>query len=201
MKARIRALAFLLTIGSCATWLHAESPSFSYLAWNPSAALSFFPMDFVSRSILPVVLADQEAGLAFAYGCYRNGSFGELRVSVGNSNHYYLAAQAQAGWSWFLAEGRGSIEKGPYAGVSLRYWDLIQLYNGTQTHNLAPLAELGWWFDFKRWFVDVRLSQTFCVASLSSLPHASAGFSFAFSPMTGISSWMPIGLVQVGIKF
>ncbi len=30
-----------------------------------------------------------------------------------------------------------------YAGAELLYWDLIQLYSGVQTHNVAPMLDLG----------------------------------------------------------
>ena len=87
-----------------------------------------------------------------------------------------------------------------YAGAELLYWDLIQVYSGVQTHNVAPMVDLGWCFDFGTWFVDLRLNQVFAIASYSSIPHAIAGFQFLFSPLPGISPWLPIGLVQGGIK-
>ena len=57
-------------------------------------------------------------------------------------------------------------------GAELRYWDLIQLYSGVQSHNVAPMLDLGWCFDFGIWFVNLCLNQVFVIASWSSIPHA-----------------------------
>jgi hypothetical protein len=173
---------------------------FLYVAWNPGAALSFFPTEFVTRSILPTVLFNQEAGVALAAGFYRDSQVLEGRAAFGNSNAYYFVMQFQFGWSWFFAESLGWMDKGPYAGACLRYWDLIQVYSGVQSHNIAPMLDVGWWFDLGGWFIDIRMSQVFAVASFSSIPYSRPGIAFIASPIPGISPVMPIGLVQIGIK-
>jgi hypothetical protein len=178
----------------------AGTDSFPFITWNPGAALSLFPTGFVFRSILPVVLFNLEAGVALAGGYWWDNQALEGRAAIGNSNATYLVVQAEAGWSWFFAEAAGWLQKGPYAGGSLRYWDLIQIHSFVQSHNIAPMLHIGWWFDFGSLFVDLRMSQVFAVASFSSIPGSLPGFQFLFSPLPGISPWMPIGLVQLGIK-
>jgi hypothetical protein len=175
------------------------SDRFAFIAWNPGAALSLVPSGFVLRSVLPVVLFNLEAGAVFAGGIYMDHQAIEARAVVGNSNATYLVVQLQVSGNWFFAEAAGWLSKGPNAGVSLRAWDLIQIASGVQPYNLAPMLDLGWWFDFGRWFIDVCLSQVFLVASLSSLPGSRPGVEMIFSPLPGISPWMPIGLAQIGL--
>ncbi|HAP43987.1 MAG: hypothetical protein A2Y37_13960 [Spirochaetes bacterium GWB1_60_80] len=151
------------------------------------------------RSILPTALGNQEAGVALAVGFFDGHGALEGRLSLGNANQTYFVAQLQAGWNWFFGEQYWHMAKGPYAGAAVRYWDLVQVHSGVQSHNLAGLVDLGWWFDFGQWFIDVRLSQVLAVAGFSSLPHALPGFAFLFSPLPGISPWLPIGLIQVGL--
>jgi hypothetical protein len=63
------------------------------------------------------------------------------------------------------------------------------------------MLHVGWWLDLGSWFIDIRLSQVVAIASISSIPGSIPGFQFLFSPLPGISAWMPIGLIQVGLKF
>jgi hypothetical protein len=194
------ALLLFSLICSAAAAESGTGSRFTYIAWNAPALMSLLPTDFIGRSILPTAICNQEAGLALALGLYESGQSLEGRLSIGPSNRSYLAVQGQIGWNWFFAESLWDMDRGPYAGTELRYWDLIQLHSGVQSHNLAPMLDLGWCFDFGIWFVDLRFSQVFAIASYSSIPHAIPGFQFLFSPLPGISPWLPIGLVQVGIK-
>jgi hypothetical protein len=73
------------------------------------------------------------------------------------------------------------------------------VHAGIHSLNSAPLLNLGWWFDVGRLFLDVRLSQIFAIASWSSIPHAVPGLTLVASPLPGISPWLPIGLVEIGI--
>jgi hypothetical protein len=194
-------LVLILIAAACGA-LSAEpaSDKFAFIAWNPGAALSVAPLGFVVRSILPVALFNLEAGAAFAGGFYADHQAFEARAVFGNSNATYLVLQLQVGWNWFFADDAGWLAKGPYAGASLRAWDLIQVSSLVQSLNVAPMIDIGWWFDFKGWFIDLRLSQVFVVASFSSIAGSRPGIQMAFSPLPGISPWMPIGLVQVGFK-
>jgi hypothetical protein len=174
---------------------------FAFLAWNPGAALSLLPAGFVVRSILPVVLFNLEAGAAFGGGFVANHQSLEGRIAIGNSNATYFLAQTQVSWNWFFGETAGwTARGGPYAGAALRAWDLVQLSSHVHSWNLAPLVDVGWWFDAGGWFIDARLSQVFLVVSGSSIPGSIPGAQFLFSPLPGVSPWMPIGLVQIGIK-
>jgi hypothetical protein len=200
MRRLILRVIFLVA-SSCAVFASPGGDGFGYVAWNPGAALSLFPTGFIMRSIIPVVLFNLEAGAAFAGGFSKDHQVFELRASLGNSNATYLAVLAQVGWSWLFGESAGWLEKGPYAGASLRYWDLIQVYSLVQSHNVAPMLHVGWWLDLGAWFIDIRMSQVVAIASFSSIPSSIPGFQFIFSPLPGISAWMPIGLIQVGLKF
>ena len=86
------------------------------------------------------------------------------------------------------------------SGVGLRYWDLVQVHAGLHSHNSVPLLNLGWWFDIGPVFIDVRISQVFAIASWSNIPYSSPGIAWIFSPLPGISPWMPIGMIQVGVR-
>jgi hypothetical protein len=173
---------------------------FGFVAWNPGAALSFLRTGFVTRSILPTALFNQEAGVALAGGWCADAGLVEGRLALGNSNATYFVAQVQLGASWFFGERLGWTRRGPYVGGSLRYWDLVQVYDGAQTHNASPMVHLGWWFDVGPLFVDVRISQVFAVATVSSVPFSTPGFAFVLSPLPGISPVLPIGLVQIGVR-
>ena len=152
------------------------------------------------HTVLPTALFGQEAGIALGVGYYRNSTFSEIRLSVGNSNAYYLLLQTQYSWNWFFGESAGWLKRGPYGGVGLRYWDLVQVHAGLHSHNSVPLLNLGWWFDIGPVFIDIRLSQVFAIASWSNIPYSGAGIAWIFSPLPGISPWMPIGMIQIGIR-
>jgi hypothetical protein len=200
MMRRLVVMVLLVAASFGAFAADKDRDTFAFMAWNPGAALSFVPTGFVFRSIIPVVLFNLESGVAVAGGFAADHQAFEARLSLGNSNATYFVAQAELGWSWFFAESGGKISKGPYAGASLRYWDLVQVSSLVQSHNLAPMVRVGWWFDFGKWFIDARFSQVFAVASASSIPGSTAAVQWLFSPLPGISPWMPIGLVQIGLK-
>jgi hypothetical protein len=200
MKARA-AIAILALLAAGAAWSQPiAGGKFAFIAWNPGAALSFFPTSFVFRSVLPTVLFNQEAGVALAAGWSAESGLVEARLALGNSNSTYFVAQVQLGASWFLGETLGWMQRGPYLGGSLRYWDLVQVYSGVQTHNLAPMIHMGWWIDIGPAFLDIRLSQVFAVATASNVPNARPGVVFLFSPLPAVSPVMPIGLVQIGFR-
>jgi len=200
MKSPRLCLALLILCVAPAFAETRDEKDFTFVAWNAPALMSFFPTGFVTRSILPTALCNQEAGIALSVGHFGDSQAVEGRLSVGNSNRTYIAVQAQAGWNWFLGEGLWGFDKGPYVGAELRYWDLIQTYSGVESNNIAPLVDFGWWFDFGTWFIDLRLSQVFAIASFSSIAHSVPGFEIVFSPLPGIAPWIPMGLVQVGLK-
>ncbi len=208
-KARLPLFLFLCLAGGLAAGANGTDDSlnssvtdnrFIFLAINPGAALSFVNAGFVINSILPTALFGHEAGIALGIGLYQNNTFAEVRLCVGNSNAFYLLLQTQFSWNWFFGESAGWLKKGPYGGVGLRYWDLVQVHAGIHSHNIVPLLNLGWWFDIGRIFIDIRLSQVFAIASWSNIPYATAGFDWIFSPLPGISPWLPIGMIQVGVR-
>ena len=171
-----------------------------FVAINPGAALSFVNAGFIVNSILPTALFGQEAGIAAGVGYLFEDSFAEARLCVGNSNAFYLLLQSQLSLNWFFGESFGLTERGPYLGGAIRYWDLIQVHGKTQSHNVIPLINIGWWIDIGRFFIDVRISQVFAIASWSNIPHAKGGLAWIFSPLPGISPWLPIGMVQLGFR-
>lgn len=180
--------------------LPAQDRGYVYLAANPGAALSLVNAGFVANSILPTVLFGQEAGLALALGCSTGSALLEGRVSVGNSNAYHLLIQTQVSANWRFAEDVGWAQAGPYLGLALRYWDLVQVHARIHSHNVASFVHLGWWLDLGRVFVDLRLAQVVAVASWSSLARSRASIRLTASPLPGVSPWLPIGLVQVGVR-
>ena len=173
---------------------------FIFLSVNPGAALSLVNAGFVIHTILPTALFGQEAGVALGIGLHQNSTFSEVRLCIGNSNAYYLLLQTQFSWNWFFGESAGWLKEGPYGGVGLRYWDLVQVHAWIHNHNSVPLLNLGWWFGLGRMFIDIRLSQVIAIASWSNIPYSTAGFAWIFSPLPGVSPWMPIGMVQVGVR-
>jgi hypothetical protein len=200
MRKLLAAVALAAICGGGA-WAAPSADAFWFVEWNPGAALSLAPAGFVLRSILPVALFNLEAGAALGGGYTGDHQALEARLCVGNSNATYLVVQAQLGWTWLFGEAAGWMARGgPYAGAALRYWDLVQRSSLVQSHNLAPLIELGWRQDMGRLFVDMRVSQALAVASLSSAPGSLPGAQLIFSPLPGISPWLPLGMVEVGLR-
>jgi hypothetical protein len=173
-----------------------------FLSVNPAAAVSFVPAEngslagFFASAILPV-LANLESGVSLGGGLHLGSRFLEGRLSIGNSNDYLLVLQGQIGHYWML----GRRQKGLYAGASLRYMDIVNLYSGVHNQSLLPLASLGYWLGLGRFFIDFRVSQMFMVLSWSSMPHTTPALAAAFSPLTAISPVMPLCMISVGYRF
>jgi hypothetical protein len=198
-RAVLLLLLLVLPLLSVAAYGSGDEP-FAFVCINPGAALSFLDTGFVVHSILPTAIFGQEAGVALGLGYSWNHVFAEGRISAGPSNPYHLVLQTQVSWNWRFAQHAGWLKRGPYLGIALRYWDLVQIHAGIHAHNVAPLLNLGWWLDIGPLFLDVRLSQVFLVAGWSNLPHSLPGVALTASPLPGISPWLPIGLIQVGVR-
>ena len=177
-----------------------------FVTVNPAAAISFFPgrsgttVGFFTSAILPV-LANLESGAALGVGYCKDSRFAEGRLSIGSSNDYLLVLQGQVGYFWLLGELLGWQKKGLYAGVSVRYMDILNMNTHVHNQNLFPLASAGYWLDFGGFFVDFRLSQMFLIFSWSSMAHSVPALAMTFSPLTAISPYMPLLLISAGWRF
>lgn len=197
MKRLFLAIALLLSLQSA---FGSERRTFVYAAWNPLASLSFLKMNFITTSILPV-FANLESGVALSCGYFQDGTIIEGRLSIGNSNYDLAVLQAQAGWYFFPGETENGRGSGFYAGASLRYSDVWNLYSGVHLQTLLPLASAGYRFDLGGGlFIDLRASELFAAFSWSSMEHSVPAAGLLFSPITGISPWMPLLSVDIGFR-
>lgn len=162
-----------------------------FIGTNPIAVLAAFQWEDNVKRYMPVV-AGLECGFSLTGGYFRSPKqMLETRFAAGNIHQIARVVQWHLGMNYFPLKKNHRWFNDFYLGGFFKFWDYTNRYTKIHFYNIAPYLTLGYLFDLKPIFVDVRLNQTVAVYSWSNLKHSSAGMDWFLSPWPKFLPVMP----------
>ncbi len=147
-------------------------------------------------------VSDLESGLAVQVGYFFDSWQAiDARFSVGPTNSIYTQWQFHAAYDLYLLDLLKITHKGLYLGPQLRLWDLVHVPFGTHDFSFVPAVHLGYRWEVRGFYVDVRITQTLAALSWSTRPATGVGVSSMLSVYPSFSPVIPMLGLTLGYRF
>lgn len=169
-----------------------------YTGINPVAPFTGIRSEFTS-AYLPY-FSNQETGVALVIGKIWNNRYNvETRLSFGSPNTSYNLLLVQSGVNYcFVSRKRGWH---PYAGMFLKLYLLHEQPTKTDYVSTILYADAGNRFNWKNFFIDLRINENITALSWKNQPGTKAQTNFHPSLYKGKSPYIPFMAITAGVYF
>lgn len=173
-----------------------------YIGINPVALFTWINTP-LAKLIIPT-FSNLEYDLALNGGYFiNNNSTIETRISFGKPSLSYFTFQAHLGYNVFISKivsKKKNEEKGGfYTGVFARFINNNNLLTHVKFNTVIPNIALGYRWEKKRLFYDLRFNQIFAAYSWSTLEHTKPNYGWYFSGTT-LTPIYPFVSFNLGIR-
>lgn len=168
-----------------------------YVGINPVAPFTSIRSE--ATSLYLPVLSNLETGLSLFVGKIWNKNYNvETRLSFGSPNSSYNLLQVHSGFNYLLNTKKNLH---PYVGLFVKLYSLHEMDTKTDYASAIGYICIGNRFNWKRYFLDLRLNQNIYAVSWSNLPDTKATSGFHPSIYKWKSSYIPYAGINIGYVF
>jgi hypothetical protein len=199
MKKVIATICILVSVLAARDKIDDDKGSF-YVTVNPVAPVAQIP-GLITKLVVPFV-SNFEYGFSATAGYLLTPSQSvDAKLVIGSSEQITFTPQLHAGYSFYPLDQFNLTNKGLYVGADLRFLDKWNTMTGVHYFDLIPSARLGYFFEIKRFIIDLRYNQMFGALSWTTKDHAAASMRFGLSPFPDIIPVLPLFSLNLGWKF
>lgn len=156
--------------------------------------------DQLSGKILPL-LSNMESGLSIIAGININRYNSlESKLVLGSATDLYDVYQFHFGYNFYILKYLGSNLTGTYTGIFLKHISLNNNMTDISYNSLIPYITLGYRFDIKNYFIDLRINQTIYAISYSNREDTKTGHGFHFSIWKNVAPVIPYFNISAGFN-